>query len=213
MAICVHVLTAGGLAALMLLVGCAPAENSAAPAASATATAAANSANAIAPVDASGTDISTLAADDPCRLLTTAEVRGVFPEAKAGVRERTREKYGISACVWDTPTGKFVLQLWTADAHTLDDEIGGLSAGFIDPANSAARGNVRFETITGVGEVAIAVVEPRNEQKGILTDVAVLMSQRGTRILDVESTDLSHGDRAVALQALTGLAKLADARK
>jgi len=213
MVICVRVVLAGGLAALALLTGCTPAENSAAPAASAASAAETASAIAPAPVDVGSADISTLAADDPCRLLTTAEVRGVFPETKAGVRERTREKYGISACVWDTPTGKFALQLWTADAHTLDDEIGGLSAAFIDPANSAARGNVRFETITGVGEAATAVVEPRNEQKGILTDVAVLMSQRGTRILDVESSDLAHGDRAVALQALTGLAKLADARK
>jgi hypothetical protein len=212
MAICVRVVLAGGLAALALLVGCTPAENSVAPAAPATSPAAPGNATAPAPVDAGSADITTLAADDPCRLLTTAEVRGVFPGAKTGVRERTREKYGISACVWDTPTGKFALQLWTADANTLDDEIGGLSAGLIDPANSAARGNVRFETIAGVGEAAIAVVETRNEQKGILTDVAMLMSQRGTQILDVESTDLSHGDRAVALQALTNLATLADAR-
>jgi hypothetical protein len=210
MAICVRVVLAGGLVALALLVGCAPAENSAAPAASAAGTAEAGTAATA--VDVGKADITTLAADDPCRLLTTAEVRGVFPEAKPGVRERTREKYGITACVWDTPTGKFVLQLWTADANSLDDEIRGLSSGFIDPTNSAARDNVRFETIAGVGEAATAVVETRNEQKGILNDVAMLMSQRGTQILDVASSDLPRGDRAVALQALTNLAKLADAR-
>ena len=212
MAICVRVLFAGALSALALLVGCAPAENSAGPAASAAGAAATGNATAPAPADVGSADITTLAADDPCRLLSTSEVRGVFPEVKPGVRERTREKYGITACVWDTPTGKFVLQLWTADANTLDDEIRGLSSGFIDPANSAAHDNVRFETIAGVGEAAIAVVETRNEQMGILTDVAILMSQRGTQILDVESSDLPRGDRAVALQALTNLAKLAGAR-
>lgn len=160
-----------------------------------------------------GAIAAPLAADDPCRLLTTSEVRGIFPEAEAGVRERSREKYGISACVWKTPTGVFALELWTLEPNSVDSEIRGLSSAFIDPVNPAARDNVRFETITGVGEAAMAVVEVRDEQRGIIADVALLLSQRGTQVLEVESSDLPRGDRVAALQALTTLAKFADARK
>lgn len=214
MAICVRTLFTGALMALVFLAGCSPSGNSAEPDASvandiadgiASVTGAANN-------DADDTDSAMLAADNPCRLLTTAEVRGVIPGAKAGVRETSLEQYGISACIWKTPTSKFVLQSWTGEEDTVDVEARGLAAGFTDPLSNSAEANVRFENITGVGESARAMVEVKSDEKGILGDVAMLISQRGTQFLVLESSDLAHGDRNAALKALTKLAKLADAR-
>lgn len=206
MAGCMRLALAGCLAAFLASAGCTRSET---PAAQASSGDSAASPSGAAAETAAG---APLAADDPCRLLTNPEVRGIFPEAEAGQRERTREKYGITACIWKTPTGVFALELWTLEENSVDSEIRGLSSAFIDPVNPAARDNVRFETIAGVGEAAMAVVEVRDEQRGIVADVALLVSQRGTQVLEVESSDLPRGDRAAALRALTTLAKLADAR-
>ena len=123
----------GGIAALALLsgVGCRPA----APAGVAASAKAGTIAD---PASSTTADSTPMAADDPCRLLTTAEVRGVFPNAKAGARERSREQYGIRACVWETPTGHFAVQQWTTKPGAVDNEIRGLSSGFLDPLNPAA---------------------------------------------------------------------------
>ena len=66
-------------------------------------------------------------ANSPCRLLTDSEVRAVFPDAKSGVPERTREEYGIRACVWDTPAGQFAVQVWASKGGSVDNEIRGLA--------------------------------------------------------------------------------------
>ena len=194
----------GGIAALALLsgVGCRPAAT-AGDAASAKAGATAD------PVSSATADTTPMAADDPCRLLTTAEVRDVFPNAKVGVRERSREEYGIRACVWETPTGHFAVQQWTTKPGAVDNEIRGLSSGFLDPLNPAAPNNVRFETIAGIGEAAMAVIETRDESRGILSDVAMLVTQRGDRLLELQSPDLPRSERAVALKALTMLGRTA----
>jgi len=206
MADCMRFALAGCFAALLASAGCSDSGTPAAPASTSDGVASPSSSA------AESVESAPLAADDPCRLLTDREVRGIFPEAEAGQRERTREKYGITACVWKTPTGVFALELWTLEENSVDSEIRGLASAFIDPVNPAARDNVRFEAVAGVGEAAMAVVEVRDDQRGILADVAMLVSQRGTQVLEVESSDLPRGDRATALQALTTLAKLADAR-
>lgn len=153
-----------------------------------------------------------MSADDPCRLLTTADVRAVFSGAEPGVRDRTREKYGISTCVWTTPGGVFAVQTWTADPGTLDDEIRGMSSGVLDPTIASSHESLRFENIAGVADSAEAYVEKRDEKRGILADVATLMAQRGNQILELQSTDLAKGDRDAALLALTQLGKAAAAR-
>ena len=152
------------------------------------------------------------AGDDPCRLLTDAEVRGAFPGARPGTRETTREKYGIRACVWQTERGDFVLQRWTAKGGTVDDEIRGLSLGFVDPIRPAAGTAVRFETLSGIGDQAMAVVETRDDKRGILTDVAMLVTLRRDELIELHSQDLARGDRGAALQTLSALARSAAAR-
>ena len=159
--------------------------------------------------DASPAHAAPRAADDPCRLLTDSEVRSMFADAKPGVRERSREEYGIRACVWDTATGQFALQLWNAKSSNVDNEIRGLASGFLDPVNPAAQNNVRYESIAGVGEHAMAMVETQDEKRGILSNAALLVAQHGNQILELQSSDLPHSERATALKTLTTLGRTA----
>ncbi|MGZ5238274.1 MAG: DUF3558 family protein, partial [Caldimonas sp.] len=138
------------------------------------------------------------AGDDPCRLLNDAEVRAVFPSAKAGVRETTREKYGIRACTWKTEAGTFALQRWTAKAGSVDNEIRGLALGFVDPVNPAAQTAVRYDNVPGVGDQAMALVEARDDKRGVLTDAAILVTQRGDQLVELQSQELARGDRGAA---------------
>ena len=166
----------------------------------------------VAPAAAGPTEATALSADDPCRLLTTADVQAVFPGAEPGMRDRAREKYGIRTCTWKTTDGLFALQLWTADPGTLGDEIRGMSSGVLDPTIASSHESLRFEKIAGVADAAEAYVEKRDEKRGILADVATLMAQRGDQILELQSTDLAKGDRDAALQALAKLGKTAAAK-
>lgn len=140
-----------------------------------------------------------------CRLLTAAEVKAVFPSAHAGEPERTREKYGISACVWSGDFGRAALQTWKAEGRTADAEARGMVSGFIDPLSSSAAGNIHYETLTGVGEQAVAVLEKQDAQRGILTDVAMLVVRKNDQILMLLCDDLAQRDRSQALAALKSL--------
>jgi hypothetical protein len=140
-----------------------------------------------------------------CRLLTDAEVRAVFPSAHAGEPERTREKYGISACLWSGDFGRVGLQTWNAKGRSADDEARGMVSGFIDPLSSSAADQVRYETLAGVGDQAVAVVEKQDATRGILNDVAMLTVRKDDRIIMLIGDDLAQRDRAQALAALTSL--------
>lgn len=155
----------------------------------------------------------TAHAADPCKLLTDAEVQSVFPGAQTGKPERTREKYGIQACQWTHPAGSFAVQMWDVKKPgDYDNEIRGLALGITDPLNNAARKNLRFEKIAGIGDGATAFVETESKARGVLGDLAMLVTQRGNQLVELQSSDLARRDRAAALQALTRLAKSAVAR-
>ena len=168
------------------------------------------------PAAAATTSLATAtsppATDDACRLLSDADIRAVFPGAGKGVRETTREKYGIRACVWETKGGRFALQRWTAKPGTVGDEIRGMALGVLDPLKPAARTSFRYETMAGIGDQAMAMVEAQNESRGILADAALLMTQRGEQLIELQSSELGRGDRAAALQSLATLARAAVAR-
>jgi hypothetical protein len=160
---------------------------------------------------ANDTSAITSGTSNPCRLLSDAEVAAVFRGSKSGIPERTREKYGITACVWSTPGGSFAVQLWTGEPGTAEDEIRGLMIGIVDPLKPSAQGSVRFETVD-VGERAMVAIEKQDAQRGILNDAAVLVTQRGEQILVLQSTELARRERPAALAALTSLAKQAVSR-
>lgn len=156
--------------------------------------------------------VLAVAADGPCRLLTDAEVRAVFPDAKTGKRNRSREEYGISACQWSGAHGDFVAEVWKAKGSSADNEIRGLMGGFVDPRMAAAEKNVRYESVSGVGDQACAVVEIEDEQRGVLSNVALLVARRGDQILALSSPELPHRERGAALRALRELGRVAARR-
>jgi len=149
---------------------------------------------------------------NPCQLLTDAEVRAVFPGAKAGRADHRREEYGIADCVWDYPGGSFALQLSAAPSQSFDEEVKGNTTGFLDPVKGGAAGAIRYEKLTAVGDRATAVVEAADAKRGILTNIGMVIVQRGKREIVLGSPDLVKRDRAAALKALQDLGKAAAGR-
>ena len=157
-------------------------------------------------VDSTPSAFPPLPAADPCALLTDAEVRKVFPDAKAGERDRSTDEFGIASCVWKHPGGRFALQVQTSEPGTVKNEIEGLAGGATD---MGADRNLRYETLSDVGDQAMAVVERADEARGILQDIAVLIAQRGDLQVNLMSSDLASRERAEALQTLAKLGRAA----
>jgi hypothetical protein len=151
-------------------------------------------------------------AGHPCGLLTAADVQNVFPKAGPGKVESRLEQYGMFTCVWDHPGGTFTAQMQKDATAAPGDEIRSRASGFIDPTKPAARSNVRYETLAGVGDSAVAAVERADTQTGIVTSFALLVVRRGGRQVVFQSTQLADRDRGVALKALEELGKAAAGR-
>jgi len=150
------------------------------------------------------------AASSACRLLSNSEVEAVFTGAKPGEADESRQQYGISACTWATARGTFVAQFWSGSGNSARDEAQGLMLGALDPLKGqAARNNVRYEDVAGVGEQAVAVLETKDEQRGVLDDFAMLVAQRGDHILVLIAPELARTERAKALAQLQALGKSA----
>lgn len=141
----------------------------------------------------------------PCSLLTVSEISSVVAGAKPALRDETREKYGISACEWKTARGRVGLETYKSDPNAVENEIRGLAEGFVDPLRPGVKNNIRIEKVDGVGEKAMAIVETEDKKRGILTTVAMLVTQRGDTIVIVGSDELARMDRT---KALAGLQKL-----
>lgn len=152
------------------------------------------------------------AALDPCRLLTDAEVRKVFADAKPARLDRSREKLGVYTCVWDHPGGRFFAQQHTGELEPFTVEGRGLIDGFIDPVKPGAEKAVRFENVKGVGDRAMVVIEKRDPARGILNDIAQLVTQRGSQQVILFSSQLPQRDRAAAMKALEELGRAAAQR-
>jgi hypothetical protein len=151
-------------------------------------------------------------AGHPCGLLTAADVQKVFPKSGPGKVEPRLEQYGMFTCVWDHPGGTFTAQIQKDATAAPGDEIRSRASGFIDPTKRSARSNVRYETLSGVGDSAVAAVERADTQTGITTSFALLVVRRGGRQVVFQSTQLADRDRAAALKALAELGKAAATR-
>lgn len=150
------------------------------------------------------------AADDPCNLLTDAEVRQVFSGAASGKRDHSVDKYGILSCVWEAPIDRLIVQAFDAKPDTLAGELRSRVQGFVDPMMAGAADRIRYETIAGVGDQAIAVVEKADPEHGILADMAQLVTRRGERgVILFTGASLANGDRASALSELEKLGRSA----
>lgn len=159
-----------------------------------------------------GVATATAAPKQVCTLLTPSEISALMPGAQAGKPEVSREKYGITACEWDTGSGKFLLQSWKSEGDSARDEIEALMLGVVDPMKRNAMANVRFETIASVGDQAVAVVEVKDEKRSILNDVAMLIAKRGDQVLVLAASSAARGDRSKVLAALRSLAQKSLAR-
>jgi hypothetical protein len=164
---------------------------------------------------AAGTASATAAAPagaGACRLLRANEIEAVLAGAKQGEPDESRKQYGISACTWATSRGTLILQFWDSEGSSAKDEAKSLVLGVVDPLKGAARNNVRLEDIAGLGEEAVAVVETKDEARGVLTDTAMIIVQRNNRILMLAANELARSERSKALAGLKALGKSAAER-
>jgi hypothetical protein len=144
---------------------------------------------------------------DPCALLTIAEVQQALPGSKPGTIERGLEKQGILRCSWSSPGGLLFLVASKEPEDSAKAEASGWVDSFVDPLRADARGRVRFDTIAGVGDEAVAVVERQDKPNGINEDGALIVIRRGTWQVSLLAPKLAQRERADALRALTELGK------
>jgi hypothetical protein len=160
-----------------------------------------------------GCEAATPAVTGPCALLTQSEVKAAFAGAGAGQPDASRQKYGIAACQWPTQQGHFIAQVWKSEEASALTEARSLMLGFLDPMKSNPDANVRYETIAGVGQQAVAVVETKDVQRGVMIDVSLLVTLKGDQTLVLLAPpDFARRDRAAALTTLKSLAKTAVSR-
>lgn len=152
---------------------------------------------------------------DPCTVVPLSDVQKAFPGAKAGVRSTRIEKYGLTECTWKDGGGAvvFVVQEFYGSDSAMD-EAKGMANGFVDPLKAASARNLRYEVLSGVGlgNEAVAIVEARDDKRGILSDGAMLVLHRGQRTLFLTSPVLQARDRAAALKTFEVLGRIAAKR-
>jgi hypothetical protein len=141
---------------------------------------------------------------NPCALLTAAEARQAVPRSGPATNDRSLEKYGVSRCHWGEV---LVLLLGVGDEPEDPPKVEArtLVEGFVDPLRSSAARSVRFETLAGVGDEAIAVVERRDEAKGFLNDAVILVVRRGKRQVSLLAQGVAGRERAEWLRVLSDL--------
>jgi hypothetical protein len=141
---------------------------------------------------------------DPCKLLTDAEVRAVFPGATTGVRNRTVDEYGIVSCEWKHPGGRFAIQAFTS-SEAPESEARGFAAGFLDPTKNGLQQKLRVERIAA-GDGGVAIIERADATTGVLNDAALAIVKRGALLLMLQSSALAQRPRAEAVKAMGTLA-------
>lgn len=148
---------------------------------------------------------------DPCALLTPAEMQQAFPGTKPGRTVRTLEKEGILSCEWTYSSGRVVMVAGLDSADDLPiDEAKTLMAAFVDPLRPDAERHVRFETLPGVGDKTIAVLERQDHAKGITQNGVLLVVRRGNRqvsLMAIPPGDLARRERADALKVLSDMGR------
>jgi uncharacterized protein DUF3558 len=165
------------------------------------------------PATESADETSSLPTDDPCKLVTDAEVGRAFAQNTSGERSHALDSDGIFTCQWDTPTGVFIVQIYQGKVYPVEEELRSRVSGSLDPVGPGTGDRVRYETLANVGDQAMMVVEQADAQHGILADTAVLIMRRGERMAILfTGGSLAGGDRASALKALETLGRSAGKR-
>lgn len=144
---------------------------------------------------------------NPCALLALSDVRRLYPDAQAGVADQKLARDGIFRCTWKHGAGTLFLVTGAAADDTVADEAESWSLAILDPLRNDAARNLRYETVRGVGEAAMAVVERSDKAKGFMQDGAYITVRLGPALVTLLAPDLARGDRAEALRRLTQLGK------
>jgi hypothetical protein len=153
-------------------------------------------------------------AGDPCAVVPLFEVQKAFPGAKPGERVTWKEKYGVTECGWKDGSGVVVFgvqEFYGNDTAMVEAQ--SMALGMLDGRVANAR-NVRYEVLSGVGlgNEAVAFVEPRDAKRGIVSEGATLTLHRGQRTLWLTSPVLPARDRAAALKTFEALGRIAAKR-
>jgi len=85
-----------------------------------------------------------------------------------------------------------------------------MMAAFVDPTRPDAERRVRIETLPGVGDKTVAIVELKDPAKGFTQNGALLVVRRGQRqvvLLAVPPGDLASRPRPDVLKALSELGR------
>lgn len=143
---------------------------------------------------------------DPCALLPQSDVRRVYPDAQAGVPDLTLAKDGIVRCTWKHAAGTLFLITGPDAGDSPAEEAESLAMTIVDPLRDGAGTRVRYETVAGVGDAAVAVVERRDATKGFIQDGAYIAVRHRRALVSILAPDLARGDRGEALRRLTQLA-------
>ena len=143
--------------------------------------------------------------EGPCALLTNAEVQRAFAGAQPGQLDRSLEQQGILRCVWNHPAGPIGIVDGTEAPDPVDVEARSWALGFLDPLRRDADRHVRYETLAGVGDQAIAVIERADPGKGFVANSAFLVVRRGSRQVTLMAMDLARRERPAALAVLQEL--------
>jgi hypothetical protein len=144
--------------------------------------------------------------EHPCAMLALRDVRSVYPDAHAGVPDLKLARHGIFRCTWKHRAGTLLLVTGSAD-DTVADEAESWALTILDPLRSDAARHLRYETIRGVGTEAVAVVERKDDARGLMQDGAYISVRLGATLVTLLAPDLARGDRADALRKLTQLAR------
>lgn len=157
---------------------------------------------------------SKVPSGDPCTVVPLAEVQKAFPGAKPGERSTRKEKYGLTECTWKDGSGVLVFgvqEFYGSDSAM--EETKSLGQAMVEGKTANAR-NVRYEILSGVGlgNEAVALVEARDDKRGIVSEGAMLTLHRGDRTLWLTSPTLPQRDRAAALKTFEALGRIAAKR-
>ena len=142
-----------------------------------------------------------------CALLPLSEVRRLYPDAAAGVPDLSLAKRGIVRCTWKHGAGTLFLVTGDDTGDTAAEEAESWSLAILDPLRNDAARHVRYETVRGIGDAAVAVVERRDAAKGVMQDGAYISVRRGASLVTILAPDLARGNRAEALRRLTDSAR------
>lgn len=149
--------------------------------------------------------------DDPCALVSKGQVRDAFAGAESGKRDHSMDQYGMASCTWELPTNTLAVQIFKS-TNTAGEELRGRMLGFLDPLQPGLRETIQYDTVSGLGDEAVAVAVKADPAQGILADSAMLGIRKGDRMVVLFTRTLVDGDVTATGKALEALGRNAAAR-